>query len=411
MKTIEKYSIGTGDRFGRQGVAQLAAFKKAREKGVTAAIVWNKSNREHVLIGTEPSDQRAAAERAIKESGWDGPYHVDADHIGVATVDRFAPYCDFFTLDVADFIGKPAGPDAIEAFVKRHGDLLYSSSLPARLDLAGLKAAANRYLHAVGEAARTYRHICELRKGDDFVTEVSMDETETPQSAAELAVILAALADERVPVQTIAPKFSGRFNKGVDYIGDVSSFLHEFETDVRLVAWASSELGLPKSFKLSVHSGSDKFSLYEGIGKIIRREGAGLHLKTAGTTWLEEIVGLAEAGGDGLAIAKEVYRGAFESIDEVVRPYAAVVDIDRDRLPTPADVDRWDGPTLAGAIRHVKSDTRFNPHMRQLVHVAFRVAAKMGSRYLEALAKHEASVSRNVAANLWERHMAPLFAS
>jgi len=408
MKTIEKYSIGSGDRFGRQGVAQLAAFKKAREKGVTAAIVWNKSNREHVIIGTEPSDQRAAAERAIKETGWDGPYHVDADHIGVATVDRFAPYCDFFTLDVADFIGKPADPDAVEAFLKRHKGLLSSSVLPARLDLAAMRAAANRYLCAVGEAGRTYRRICELRKGDDFVTEVSMDETETPQSPAELAVILSALADEGVPVQTIAPKFSGRFNKGVDYVGDVSAFFQEFTADVRVVAWASSALGLPRSLKLSVHSGSDKFRLYEGIGKIIRKEGAGLHLKTAGTTWLEEIVGLAEAGGDGLAIAKEVYRKAFESIDEVVGPYAAVVDIDRDKLPTPADVDRWDGPTLAAAVRHVESDPRFNRHMRQLVHVAFRVAAKMGSRYLEALAKHETSVSRNVTANLWERHLAPL---
>ena len=411
MKTIEKYSFGTGDRFGRQGVAQIAAFRKAREKGVTAAIVWNKSNREHTLIGTGPSDQRAAADNAIKASGWDGPYHVDADHIGLASVDRFARYCDFFTLDVADFIGKPADPDAVEAFVKRHGDLPSSSTLPVRLDPAALRAAANHYLYAVGEAARTYRRICELRKGDDFVTEVSMDETETPQSAAELAVILAALADESVPVQTIAPKFSGRFNKGVDYIGDVSSFLHEFEIDVRLVAWASSALGLPKSLKLSVHSGSDKFSLYKGIGKIIRREGAGLHLKTAGTSWLEEIVGLAEAGGDGLAIAKEVYRSAFESFDEVVGPYAAVVDIERGRLPRPAEVDRWDGPTLAAAIRHVKSEPRFNPHMRQLVHVAFRVAAKMGSRYLEALAKNEASVSRNVTANLWERHLAPLFTS
>jgi hypothetical protein len=409
MKTIEKYSFGTGDRFGRQGVAQIAAFRKARERGVTAAIVWNKSNREHTLIGTEPSDQRAAADSAIKASGWDGPYYVDADHIGLASVDRFAPYCDFFTLDVADFIGKPADPDAVDAFVNHHGDLL--SNLPARLDLGVLRAAANRYLYAVGEAARTYRRICELRKDDDFVTEVSLDETETPQSAVELAVILTALADEGVPLQTIAPKFSGRFNKGVDYIGDVSSFLHEFEVDVRLIAWASSALGLPKSLKLSVHSGSDKFSLYEGIGKIIRKEDAGLHLKTAGTSWLEEIVGLAEAGGDGLAIAKEVYRSAVESFDEVVRPYAAVVDIDRSRLPRPAEVDRWDGPTLAGAIRHVKSDPRFNPHMRQLVHVAFGVAAQMGSRYLEALTKHEASVSRNVTANLWERHFAPLFGS
>ena len=236
-----------------------------------------------------------------------------------------------------------------------------------------------------------------------------MDETDAAQSPAEIAVILGALADEGVPVQTIAPKFSGRFNKGVDYVGDVSAFLREFEADVQVITWASSAFGLPKSLKLSVHSGSDKFSLYEGIGKIIRKEGAGLHLKTAGTTWLEEIVGLAEAGGDGLVVAKEVYRAAYESIDEVVAPYSTVIDIHRDRLPAPAAVDHWDAPAFAAAIRHDKSDPRFNPHMRQLVHVAFRVAAKMGSRYLDAIEKCKVPVSRNVTANLWERHLAPLF--
>lgn len=408
MKTIEKYSIGAGDRFGRQGVAQINAFRKAREHGVTVAIVWNKSNREHTIIGTDPSDQRSAAERAIRETRWDGPYHVDADHINATSVDRFALSCDFFTIDVADFIGKPADPDAVETFLKRHRDLLDSPALPARTRPATLRAAADRYLFAVGEAARTYGRICALRQRDDFVTEVSMDETETAQSPAELAVILSALADEGIPVQTIAPKFTGRFNKGVDYVGDVPVFLREFEADVRLVAWASSALGLPRSLKLSIHSGSDKFSLYDGIRRITRREDVGFHLKTAGTTWLEEIIGLAEAGGDGLAIAKEIYYGAFENIDELIQPYAAVIDIDRSRLPAPTDVDLWDGPALCAALRHVRSDPRFNPSLRQLFHIAFRVAAKMGPRYLEALARNEASVSRNVAANLWERHLAPL---
>jgi hypothetical protein len=261
----------------------------------------------------------------------------------------------------------------------------------------------------VSEAARTYRRIRELRKHDDFITEVSFDETETPQSPADLIVILAALADASVPAQTIAPKFSGRFNKGVDYVGDVAGFMREFEADVRVAAWAPSAFGLPASLKLSVHSGSDKFSLYGGIGKIVRKHGAGLHLKTAGTTWLEEIVGLAEAGGDGLAMAKEVYAAAYENIDDLVAPYASVVDIDRAKLPKPAEVERWDGQALAAALRHVKAEPRFNPNMRQLVHVAFKVAAKMGPRYLEALSRHEASVSRNVTANLWERHLAPLF--
>jgi hypothetical protein len=409
MKTIERYSIGAGDRFGRQGAAQIAAFRKAREKGVDVAIVWNKSNREHLLTGTQPADQRAAAERAIRETGWDGPWHVDADHIGLATVDRFAPHCDFFTLDVADFIGKSAAAEAIEDFAAKHANLPAAKGIPARLDAAAIRAAAGRYLHAVDEAAKTYRRICELRKGDDFVTEVSMDETAIPQSPAELIVILAALADAGVPVQTLAPKFSGRFNKGVDYVGDIAAFFKEFEADVRVARWSAETFGLPKSLKLSVHSGSDKFSLYKGIGEIIRKEGAGLHLKTAGTTWLEEIVGLADSGGDGLAMAKEIYRAAYDRFDEVIAPYAEVVDIDRKRLPSPDEVDRWEGPALVAALRHVQADRRFDPGMRQLVHVAFRVAAAMGGRYFEALDRHKAAVSRNVTVNLWERHLVPLF--
>ncbi len=409
MKRIESYSIGAGDRFGHQGAAQIAAFRKAREKGIDVAIVWNKSNREHVLVGTEPADQRAAAERAIKETGWDGPWYVDADHIGLATADRFAPHCDFFTLDVADFIGKSAAPAAIEAFTARHADLPTAAGIPVRLDAAAIRAAAGRYLRAVDETARIYHRICELRKGDDFVTEVSMDETAIPQSPAELIVILAALADAGVPVQTLAPKFSGRFNKGVDYVGDTAAFFKEFEADVRVAKWSAEAFGLPGNLKLSIHTGSDKFSLYRGIGEIIRREGAGLHLKTAGTTWLEEIVGLADSGGDGLAMAKEIYRAAYDRFDEVIAPYTEVIDIDRKKLPSPDEVNRWEGPALVAALRHVQADRRFDPGMRQLIHVAFRVAAAMGGRYFEALDRHKAAVSRNVTVNLWERHLVPLF--
>ncbi|MCX5837751.1 MAG: tagaturonate epimerase family protein [Deltaproteobacteria bacterium] len=411
MKTIERYSMGAGDRFGRQGAAQIAAFRKAREKGVDVAIVWNKSNREHLLTGTGPADQRAAADQAIKQTGWDGPWYVDADHIGLATVDRFAPHCDFFTLDVADYIGKSAAPEAIEAFAAKHANLLTAKGIPARLDAAAIRAAAGRYLHAVDEAAKTYRRICELRKGDDFVTEVSMDETAVPQSPAELIVILAALADAGVPVQTLAPKFSGRFNKGVDYVGDIAAFFKEFEADVRVAGWSAGAFGLPKGLKLSVHTGSDKFSLYKGIGEIIRKEGAGLHLKTAGTTWLEEIVGLADSGGDGLATAKEIYRAAYGRFDEVVAPYAEVINIDRKKLPSPDEVDRWEGPTLVAALRHVQTDQRFDPGMRQLVHVGFAVVASMGGRFYEAVERHKAAVSRNVTVNLWERHLVPLFIS
>jgi len=414
MRTIERYSIGTGDRFGMEGRAQVAAFAQARERGVEASIVWNKSNREHSLIGSEPAAQRAAADAAVADSKWDGPYYVDADHVGLATVERFARHCDFFTIDVADFIGRESPPGELDAFLGRRESLPRSPGLPAALDERAMRAAARRYLAAALEAGAVHRRIRELRglapwATDDFVTEVSMDETDEAQGPAELAVILAALADARLPAQTIAPKFSGRFNKGVDYVGDVDAFLAEFEADLAVVAWAPAALGLPRSLKLSIHSGSDKFSLYPGIGKLIRRSGAGLHLKTAGTTWLEEVIGLAESGGEGLDIAREIYASAYARIDELVAPYAAVVDIDRGALPAPAEVSRWGGEELAAALRHDDSDPRFDPGMRQLVHVAFRVAAEMGDRYLTALERHADTVSRNVTANLWGRHMASLF--
>jgi hypothetical protein len=394
-------------------VAQIEAFKKARAAGVDAAIVWNKSAREHAIIISTPEEQRRASAEAVKAAGWTGAWFVDADHVGLKTVEAFAPHCDFFTIDVADFIGKRALDADIASFVAKHADLAKAKGLPTSLDAGLLRTAAERYLFAVREAGKVYRRIVELKggaikAGAGLVVEVSMDETDEPQSPAELLAILAALADEGLPVSTIAPKFSGRFNKGVDYVGDVKAFLAEFEADVRVLAFAVGAFGLPKGLKLSVHSGSDKFSIYPGIREIVQRTGAGLHLKTAGTTWLEELIGLAEAGGGGLQIAKEVYREAYAHFDELVAPYAAVVDIDRARLPSPATVEARESAAFAAALRHDRKDPRFDPGLRQLLHIGYKVAAKMGSRYLDALEANRESVSRNVTANLWERHLKPL---
>ncbi len=413
MKQLGRFSVGTGDRFGREGTAQIAAFSALRSHGVEADIVWNKSNREHLIIGTGPADQQAAAAAAVKATGWTGAWFVDADHVGLATVDRFVPHCDFFTLDVADFIGKPADPGAVEAFLQRHADLarvdVPACPLPLDLSAGQVRKAAERYLVATAEAARVYRRVLELKGKGTFVAEVSMDETETPQSPAELLVILAALADEGVPVATIAPKFTGRFNKGMDYVGNVAGFLKEFEADARVARRASELFGLPKGLKLSVHSGSDKYALYPGIGKIIRSGDFGLHLKTAGTTWLEELVGLAEAGGEGLQVARDVYRSAHGRFDELVGPYAAVVDIDRKALPSPDTVDSWNAGQFASALRHVPGGTMMDPNVRQLLHVGYKVAAEMGRRWLDALETHKADAARNVTANLYERHLVPLF--
>src|SRR5947208_1845006 len=225
MLTLARYSIGVGDRFAHQARAQLRAFKLAAERGSGVIPVWNKSNREHTIIGSEPGEARAG--------------------------------------------------------------------------------------------------------------------TDAPQTPPELWLILAALADEGVPVQTIAPKFTGRFNKGVDYVGNLKQFEKEFRQDLAVIAFAVKKFGLPANLKLSVHSGSDKFSIYGPMRRAITDFGAGLHLKTAGTTWLEEVIGLAEADGEGLALAKEIYTKAREKREELCAPYAAVIDIDPAKLPSAAEVGGW----------------------------------------------------------------------
>lgn len=409
MKVLSKYSVGTGDRFGRQGEAQIRAFQLLAEKGVNASIVWNKSNREHVIIGTEPKDQRAAADAAIKATGFTGSYCVDADHIGLQNVDKFMAYCDFFTIDVADFIGKPASAERIQTFLAGHKSLVGDKSAPVAVTAEIMEKSARKYLYAIDEAAKVYAKILECKPDGNFHIEVSMDETDEPQSPAEMIVILAGLAEVGIPVQTIAPKFSGRFNKGVDYVGDPAAFLKEFEEDAKVAMWAIGAFSLPASLKLSIHTGSDKFSLYPGIGKIIKRLGCGLHLKTAGTTWLEEVIGLAEAGGSGLELAKKIYDQAYGRFEELSKPYATVIDISKSRLPSPAEVYNWDSAAYISALRHDRKNPRYNRDFRQLIHVGFKVAAEMGDEYLKALETHKSHISRNVTTNLFERHLTPLF--
>ncbi|MEO6738675.1 MAG: tagaturonate epimerase family protein [Chthoniobacteraceae bacterium] len=414
MLILEKFSFGVGDRFAHQAKSQLAAFQKLAANGVQVAPVWNKSNREHTFVGSEPQSVFDAAKVAVAALAWKDGWHVDADHIRLETVERFLACSDFFTLDVADSIGKPAAAEDVKAFADRHPELIGTISIPNiatpfLTTRAEIERIVSKYLLAVQDAGKIYRHIAAKKGEDNFIAEVSMDETDAPQTPPELLVILAAIADEKIRAQTIAPKFTGRFNKGVDYVGDLVQFEKEFHDDLAVIAFAIARYGLPANLKLSVHSGSDKFSLYPIIRRTLPKFGAGLHIKTAGTTWLEEIIGLAEAGGDGLALGKEIYAYALAHVDELCAPYASVIDIDRAKLPSAETVNAWTGAQLANAIRHIPGHPEFNANIRQLLHVSFKLAAKAGARYTDLLKANEAIVAKNVTENIYERHMRPLF--
>ena len=411
---LGKYSFGIGDRFGRQGEAQLAAFVKAQKEGIHLTPVWNKSYREHQNIHSTPADVRTEVDQAVQSLQWKDTYFVDADHVSLANVDYFLDSSDFFTLDVAGFIGKTAEPQKIQAFVKRNKKFLGDLNLPGieepfLISQQVIREIAEKYLFAAEEAGRIYRRIAGAKKDVDFVVEVSMDETGRPQAPLELFFILAALSHEQVPLQTIAPKFTGRFNKGVDYTGDVQQFSKEFEQDIAVIQFAIKAFKLSPDLKLSVHSGSDKFSLYEPIRQAMQKYSAGVHIKTAGTTWLEEVIGLAEAGGDGLGIAKEIYNQALQRFDELCRPYATVINIDRTQLPSPEQVKNWDGKTFTDHLRHNQSNPRYNKHFRQLLHVGYKIAAEMGEKYTDALKRHKEVIAKNVTENLYERHIKRIF--
>lgn len=411
---IEKYSFGVGDRFANQGEAQLKAIIKTKEAGVDIVPVWNKSFREHKTIHSEPADVRKEADAAVKGLGWKGSYYVDADHINLGNVETFLAGSDFFTLDVADYIGKPSYEAEIKEFVERNRKYTGSLQIPGinepfEVTEELLKEIAVKFLFATKQAGDIYKHIVKEKGTDNFVPEVSMDEVEDPQTPVEMFFILSGIAQHGVPAQTIAPKFTGRFNKGVDYVGDINQFAKEFEEDLLVIDFAIKEFGLPENLKLSVHSGSDKFAIYPIMGNLIKKHNKGIHVKTAGTTWLEEVIGLAVAGGEALDMAKTIYQNAYNRSEELCAPYATVIDIDTTQLPSPEDVNGWDSDKFATSLRHVQDNANYNPNFRQLIHVGYKVAAELGDAYIQMLEKNEEIVGQQVTENIYERHIKRLF--
>jgi len=411
---LGKYSIGLGDRFSHQGVAQLRAVVKANQFGLDISPVWNKSNREHIYVHSHPADVRKEADAAVAALGFKGKYFVDADHINLSTVAPFVETADFFTLDVASFIGKESSSADVDAFIascsKYMGNLVIPGiDHPLVVTKESLEIIAGKFLAATQQASEIYKFLIAEKGVGTFITEVSMDEVESPQTPMDLLFILKMLADKGVPAQTIAPKFTGRFNKGVDYKGDVDQFAKEFEEDVLVLDYAVKEFGLPAEIKLSVHSGSDKFTIYPIMAQIIKKYDKGIHVKTAGTTWLEEVIGLAVAGGEGLTLAKQIYANSFNRSEELCAPYADVIEIDAKQLPSVEDVNGWSSEKFANTLRHIPGNADYNANFRQLIHVAYKVAAEMGTTYTNLLEKYADVVGSCVEENIYDRHLKRLF--
>jgi hypothetical protein len=186
-------------------------------------------------------------------------------------------------------------------------------------------------------------------------------------------------------------------------------FAEEFESDLMVIDFAIKEFGLPENLKMSIHSGSDKFAIYPYIGSIIKKHNKGIHLKTAGTTWLEEVIGLAESGNEALEFVKDIYAESLNKIEELCAPYADVIDINISSLPSKTEVMKWDSKKFAASLRHVPGNKDYNPNMRQLIHVAYKLAAHKMEEYYKLLEANEITVAQCVYENTYNRHICRLF--
>ncbi|WBL23347.1 tagaturonate epimerase family protein [Zunongwangia sp. HRR-M8] len=410
MAILNKYSFGTGDRFGKEGEAQLAAIIQLEKDEVLVTPVWNKSNREHETVKSKPQEVLEEAKKATKSLNFSRDYCIDADHINLETVAPYLEYSNFFTIDVAKFINKKASSEEITEFTSFFQQYLSAFKIEGieaeiAISEAQFQKMIDTFLFAMKKASEVYFYI-KSNKNDKFYTEVSIDEVENPQTPTELFFVLAALAFYQVPVNTIAPKFTGNFYKGVDYEGNLDQFSKEFEADLCVLKFVKTEFGLPKNLKLSVHSGSDKFSIYPVINKLIKKHESGLHLKTAGTTWLEEAIGLAESEGKAFDFINRLYAEALDRYDELTENYTEVLDIDKAKLPD-KNVFK-NGEAFANALRHDQKNQAYNPHFRQLMHCAYKIAGEKDEFYT-LLDSCQNKIEENVTYNLYERHLKPLF--
>jgi len=400
---LSKYSIGIGDRFGRSATAQLKAVMDfSADKNVTITPVWNKSFREHSLIGTAPSDTLASVKNAVTKNNYTGDYFLDADHVNINNVESFLVPCNFFTIDVADKIGVKSDIDDTGF---KGGLKNYIGKFSVTEEV--INSVSDEYLYAIASAKDCYDLIANAKNGEDFVVEVSMDETAKPQTPAELFCIAYGISLYGIPAATLAPKFSGEFHKGVDYIGFPEIFAQEFADDVDVLAFAQNEFGLT-DIKLSIHSGSDKFALYPIIKDIAKEKGAGFHLKTAGTTWLAEVVGLAKSSVMGLQFAKHIYDMAYARYDELAGPYAAVISIDRLKLPDLCDISAMNIEKFVSMLDHDQTNPLYDSNFRQFIHIAFKIAAE-DKKYLELLDKYSEIVDKEVYDNIYTKHLSMLF--
>jgi len=358
-------SFGFGDRLGLATPGHIAAV---RGSGL-APIFAQQSVRENARTGRTPQQVMDDAQRAVEAAGWDAPWGADADHL--KTVDDLPPFVDagytFFTVDPGEHVDNAADTNTLSVlqekakgqnweeisalYLSENGDKGFGA-----FDAETLLRALVKYGRAIRQTVEMYRRLSQLKETFDF--EISVDETDAPTTPLEHFFIANELTRLGVNFTSLAPRFIGRFEKGVDYIGD----LNALDVELSKHATVTAHFG---TYKLSLHSGSDKFSVYP---LMVKHWGSRLHVKTAGTSYLE---GLRVLAATETALFERIWALGLEryATDRATYHVSAEPALVPAGLALPALLDDF--------------------HAREILHVTYGSALSMyGPELKAALVKH-----------------------
>ena len=360
-------SFGFGDRIGLATPGHIAAVRGTK----FAPVFAQQSVRENARTGRTLQQVLDDAKRAVEVAQWDAPWGADADHL--KTVDELGPFVQagytFFTVDPGEHVDNAADIDSVVVLKQKVTELnweelsaLYlsgnSEQVWGQFDAESLMRATVKYGRAIQHAVSMFKRLSELTDAFDF--EVSVDETDSPTTPLEHFFIANELTRKGVKFTSLAPRFIGRFEKGVDYIGDLNAL------DVEMSKHAAVTVHFG-TYKLSLHSGSDKFSVYPLVFKYW---GERLHVKTAGTSYLEALRVLAKHEPDLFLKIYVLGRDRYETDKKTYH-----VSAELSKLPTNTD----DLPSLLEDF-----------HAREVLHVTFGSAlAQYGVELRAALVKHD----------------------
>ena len=383
-------SFGFGDRIGLATPGHIAAVKSTK----FAPVFAQQSVRENTRTGRTLQHVMDDAKRAVDAAQWEAPWGADADHL--KTVDELQPFVEagytFFTVDPGEHVDNAADTDSVELLKQKvaafNWDELSALYLPGngeqawpptgmigRFDAESLMRAAVKYGRAIQHVILMFKRISDLKDVFDF--EMSVDETDTPTTPLEHFFIASELIRAGVKFTSLAPRFIGRFEKGVDYIGNLSAL------DVELAKHAAVTAHFG-TYKLSLHSGSDKFSVYPLMEK---HWGERLHVKTAGTSYLEALRVTTKYDPD---LFLKIYTLGKECYETDRKTYHVSAELSK--LPKTDDL-----PSLLDDF-----------HAREVLHVTFGSAlAQFGVELRAALIKHDDAYFDGLKAH-FDKHLSLL---